>query len=276
METAAHVGADPYLAHHFDSKLQQREAVSLGMWLFLVTEVMFFGGIFVGYSVYRMLYPESFHEMSKHLDVFMGTLNTTVLLTSSLTMAFAVNAAQVGNKARLVRMLWITFALSLVFLVVKYFEYSAKFEHHLVPGKSFSMESALGHHTSGDAGHHGVNQTGAEASHVGAAKGTHSADPDLDQAINQHLYGAKQKETLDERAARGAQIFFSFYFGATGLHGFHVFIGTVLIAIFAVMAGKGKFPKERYQPVEMLGLYWHFVDLIWIYVFPLFYLIGQA
>jgi cytochrome c oxidase subunit 3 len=203
--------------HQFDSPLQQRESLSLGMWLFLVTEVMFFGGIFVGYAVYRHMYPDMFHHMSHHLNVYMGGINTAVLLTSSLTMAFAVNAAQNGNKKRMVSMLLVTFVCSIIFLIVKYFEYAEKFHHHLVPGAHFAT------------------------------------DPE---------YGDK------------AQIFFSFYFAATGLHGFHVLLGTICIAIFAWLGHKGHFPKEKYQPVEMLGLYWHFVDLVWIYVFPLFYLIG--
>jgi cytochrome c oxidase subunit III len=203
--------------HQFDSPTQQRESLSLGMWLFLVTEVMFFGGIFVGYAVYRNMYPDMFHHMSHHLNVYMGGLNTAVLLTSSLTMAFAVNAAHNGNRKRLVSMLIITFLASLVFLVVKYFEYAEKFHHGLVPGKNFHLQSEYG-------------------------------------------------DT--------AQLFFGFYFAATGLHGFHVLCGTVMIGIFAWMAHKGRFLGNRAQPVEMLGLYWHFVDLVWIYVFPLFYLIG--
>lgn len=203
-------------AHQFDSPTQQRESLSFGMWLFLVTEVMFFGGIFVGYAIYRHLYPEMFHHMSHHLNVYMGGINTAVLLTSSLTMAFAVNAAHSGNKSRLVNMLMVTFALSIVFLIVKYFEYAEKFHHGLVPGNNFHLQSEFG--------------------------GT-------------------------------AQLFFSFYFAATGLHGFHVLIGTVLIAVFAYLGHKGRFANNG-QPVEMLGLYWHFVDLVWIYVFPLFYLVG--
>lgn len=217
---SAHATEIRHPAHQFDSPTQQRESLSFGMWLFLVTEVMFFGGIFVGYAVYRSLNPEMFHAMSHHLNVYMGGLNTAVLLTSSLSMAFAVNAAHSNNKRRLVSMLLVTFAFSLVFMVVKYFEYAEKFEHHLVPGAHFQLSAE-------------------ETAQFGST----------------------------------AQLFFSFYFAATGLHGFHVLCGTFLIGIFAWLAKRNYFHNNG-QPVEMLGLYWHFVDLVWIYVFPLFYLIG--
>ncbi len=209
---------NPYLAHHFDDIVQQHESVSLGMWIFLLTEIMFFGGIFFTYAVYRYLYPEMFHDMSHHLDVTLGTLNTAVLLTSSLTMALAVNAAQRGLQKRLVTMLSVTCAAGLVFLVVKFFEYSHKFHVGSVPGPLWDFENP---------------------------------------------YGNK------------AQLFYSLYFAATGLHGFHVLIGVVLIGVFAINAYRGKYPVQRAQPVEMVGLYWHFVDLVWLYVFPLFYLIGR-
>jgi len=210
-----------YLAHHFDSLVQQREAITLGMWVFLLTEIMFFGAIFIGYAVYRYQYPEAYHEMSKHLDIMMGTINTGVLLTSSLTMALAVNAAQTGKQKRLFGMLLVTFLCACGFLVIKYFEYAAKFEHGLVPSGHFWHYHA-------------------------------------------HSHGM------------GPQLFMSFYFGATGLHGLHVLIGVGLIAWFMWRTKRGHFPVQNYQPVEVLGLYWHFVDLVWIFVFPLFYLIGRT
>lgn len=211
--------SNTFLAHHFDTMPQQREAVTMGMWIFLVTEAMFFGGVFAGYTVYYFYYPKMFHTMSNQLDVFMGTVNTAVLLTSSLTMALAVNAAQRGQRKKLVTMLSVTLLASLGFMVIKFFEYKHKFHVGLVPGSNFSF----------------VNPFGDKA-----------------------------------------QIFMSFYFAATGIHGLHVIIGAVLIAIFTWRAQRGAFPKENYQPVEMLGLYWHFVDLVWIYVFPMFYLIGRS
>ena len=212
------MSSNPYLAHHFDDIVQQRESVSLGMWVFLLTEIMFFGGIFFSYTIYRYLYPDMFHAMSRHLDVTLGTINTAVLLTSSLTMALAVNAAQRGLQKRLVGLLGFTTLCGMGFLVIKFFEYSHKFHVGSVPGPLWHFDNPFG------------NQ---------------------------------------------AQLFYSLYFGATGLHGFHVAIGVAILAVFTYKAWKGHYPKERYQPVEMVGLYWHFVDLVWIYVFPLFYLIGR-
>lgn len=209
---------NPYLAHHFDDIVQQRESVSFGMWIFLLTEIMFFGGIFFSYAIYRNMYPAMFHEMSHHLDVTLGTINTGVLLTSSLTMALAVNAAQRGLHRRLITMLSVTTLAGVGFLVVKFFEYKHKFHVGSVPGPLWNFENDFG-----------------------------------DQA----------------------QLFYSLYFGATGLHGFHVLIGVVIMAVFVVQAMRGQLPQGRAQRVEMLGLYWHFVDLVWIYVFPLFYLIGR-
>ncbi len=212
------MSANPYLAHHFDDIVQQRESVSLGMWVFLLTEIMFFGGIFFSYTIYRYLHPQMFHDMSHHLDVQLGTLNTGILLTSSLTMALAVNAAQRGLKKRLTFLLGVTMSAGIAFLVIKYFEYAHKFHVGSVPGKLWHFDTPYGNE---------------------------------------------------------AQLFYSLYFGATGLHGFHVLIGVGILAWFTVQAARGAYPKERYQRVEMVGLYWHFVDLIWIYVFPLFYLIGR-
>ncbi len=209
---------NPYLAHHFDDIEQQHESVSFGMWIFLLTEIMFFGGIFFSYAVYRNMYPEMFHAMSMHLDVTLGTINTAILLTSSLTMALAVNAAKRGMTKRLVTMLSVTTLAGVAFLVVKFFEYKHKFHVGSVPGALWNFKT------------------------------------DFDSS---------------------AQVFYSLYFGATGLHGFHVLIGVVIMAVFTVQAMQGKLPQGRAQRVEMLGLYWHFVDLVWIYVFPLFYLIGR-
>lgn len=217
--SSGHSSNSPYLAHHFDSIEQQREAVTLGMWVFLLTEIMFFGAIFLAYFVYRYLYPEMYLDLSRHLDITLGTVNTAVLLTSSLTMALAVNAAQTGNQKRLFNMLLITLLCACAFLVIKGFEYHHKWESGMVPGRFFTYQSPHGSH---------------------------------------------------------AQLFMSFYFGATGLHGVHVLIGVGLILWFMRNAWKGKYPAENYQPVEILGLYWHFVDLVWIFVFPLFYLVGRS
>ncbi len=213
-------GADahhPRLQHHFHSMDQQLEASILGMWIFLVTEVMFFGGLFLAYIVYRTMYPEAWIAGSNHLNVPLGALNTGVLICSSLTMALAVRAAQVGSRRGQVVNLVLTMILGSTFLVVKYFEYAEKFEHHLVPGPYFDMT----------------------------------------------LPGAAQQ-----------QIFFALYFIMTGIHAAHMVVGVGLMAVILVMAARGRFGPDYYGPVEVSGLYWHFVDIVWIFLFPLLYLLG--
>jgi len=206
-------------AHHFDDALQQREASTLGMWIFLVTEVMFFGGLFTAYVTYRALYPDAFAHASHHLDVVLGTFNTAVLITSSLTMALAVHAAQVGRRGRLVACLCLTALLGATFLVVKAFEYAEKFEHHLVPGPAFGWPES------------------AEAPNV--------------------------------------QLFYSLYFAMTGLHAVHMVIGLGILTWLILGARRGRFGPAYATPVEVSGLYWHFVDIVWIFLFPLLYLIGR-
>ena len=211
----------PRLQHHFDSLEQQLYASTFGMWVFLVTEVLFFGGMFMAYILYRMWYPEMFVAASHHLSVPLGAVNTAVLIGSSLTMAFAVNAAQRGARPR-EQVMWLlgTMFLGAVFLGIKVVEYSDKFEHHLIPGAGFLFDK-----------------------------------PEFQQT---------------------AQIYFSLYFALTGLHATHMIVGMVIMAVIARMAAKGQFTSEWYTPVEIMGLYWHFVDLIWIFLFPLLYLIGGA
>ena len=211
------VAADHDHAHQFDDKEQQAEAVSLGMWAFLVQEILFFGGLFTGYTVYRSYYPEAFIEGSHHLNLFLGSFNTVVLIASSLTMAMAVHSAQTSKRALLVLFLFATLALGAVFLGVKVIEYSDKFRDHLVPGFNFFWES-----------------------------------PD----------------------ARQVEIFYCFYFIMTGMHALHMIIGAIVITPLIVMAIRGRFSASYYAPIEIFGLYWHFVDIVWIFLFPLLYLIG--
>jgi cytochrome c oxidase subunit 3 len=207
-----------YVAHHFDDADQQRDASALGMWLFLVTEIMFFGGLFTAYVVYRAAFPVAFHAASHELDVTLGTLNTAVLLTSSLTMALAVHAAQVGKRGMLVSCLLLTMLLGSTFVGVKGYEYWHKWHEHLIPGSHFVF---------------------------------HGPDP------------------------ANAQLFFSLYFAMTGLHAVHMIIGIVLLGVLAVRGARGMFGRFYYTPVELSGLYWHFVDLVWIFLFPLLYLLGR-
>ena len=219
------------LQHHFTDLEQQREASTLGMWVFIAQEVLFFGGLFTAYTVYRHQYPDAFSAGSHHLSWRIGFANTLVLIASSLTMALAVWSAAVGKKRRVVGFILATILLGSVFLGVKYFEYREKIAPCLgdgphagclVPGERFDASA--------------VHLEGAEGGHV--------------------------------------QIFFSLYFGMTGLHALHMIVGIPILATIAFMAGRGHFSPEYHTPVELVGLYWHFVDIIWIFLFPLLYLIG--
>ena len=209
---------NPNLQHHFYSMDQQLEASILGMWVFLVTEVMFFGGLFMAYTVYRIWYPEAWSEGSEELDILLGGINTAVLIGSSLTMALAVRSAQTGAKKQLtVTFLLLTMALGLTFLVIKFFEYKHKYDLGHIPGPNFHYE-------------------GAHADQV--------------------------------------EMFISLYFALTGLHALHMLIGFGIMSVMTWMAWKGRFSPEWYTPIEMSGLYWHFVDIVWIFLFPLLYLLG--
>ena len=215
-----HAGAHhPALQHHFDTLQQQHEASTLGMWLFLVTEVMFFGGLLMAYLLYRVWYPEAWSEGSLDLDIVLGGTNTAVLIASSLTMALAVRAAQTGLPRATVAWLLLTMAFGLTFLVIKFFEYKHKWDLNHIPGFGFTYE------------------------------GPH---------------------------ARQVEIFFSLYFSLTGLHALHMIIGVGLMSVITWMAWKRRFSPEWYTPVEMGGLYWHFVDIVWIFLFPLLYLVDRA
>jgi len=208
----------PALAHHFDSMAQQSETTTLGMWVFLVTEVLFFGGLFATYMIYRSWYPGAFAAASHELDVTLGTINTVVLITSSLTMALAVHAAQLGQRKPLMLFLVLTMILGAAFLGIKSVEYYHKFAEHHVPGPGFQFE---------------------------------------------------------QEYIRHAQIFFSLYFVMTGLHAIHMIIGIGIMLVMLYWAWNGTITAEYSSPIEISGLYWHFVDIVWIFLFPLLYLIGR-
>jgi cytochrome c oxidase subunit III len=213
----------PALAHQFDTLEQQKESSTLGMWLFLVTEIMFFGGLFLAYVVYRSKFPAAFAASSHTLDVVMGGINTAVLIGSSLTMVLAVWAAQVNRRKAIVVFLLLTIVLGSVFLGIKAVEYTDKFTHHHVPGPNFHFDEKF------------------------------------------------EGKPVDQNSA---EIFFSLYFIMTGLHATHMVIGIGVLAVLAVLAWKGKYDSAYYNPLEMAGLYWHFVDIVWIFLFPLLYLLG--
>lgn len=206
-----------FLQHHFREMSQQFDAAKIGMWLFLVTEVLLFGGLFVGYGIMHAKHPEAFMAAHHHLDKVMGALNTIVLLFSSFTMVMAVWSAQTNRRKLTILFLVLTLLCASTFMVVKFFEYSHKFHDGLLPGKYY----------------------------------THTGD-----------------------TVPGQFMFFSFYFMMTGLHGIHVLIGMIAILWVLARTIRGDFSSEYYAPVDITGLYWHLVDLIWIYLFPLMYLIS--
>jgi cytochrome c oxidase subunit 3 len=211
------------LQHHFDNLEQQREAGSIGMWVFLVTEIMFFGGLFMAYLLYRYKFPGGFVAGSNHLNVVLGGINTVVLICSSLTMALAVYFAQVGSRRSQVMFLILTMILGAAFLVIKGFEYAEKFRDHLFPSTGFRWEAHL----------------------------------------------------PDGTTTQQVQMFYWIYFAMTGLHALHMIIGLGCLAFLVYYARKGRYTPEYHAPVELTGLYWHFVDIIWIFLFPLLYLLGR-
>ena len=220
------------LAHHFDNMEQQREAGTLGMWAFLITEIMFFGGLFLGYILFRSKYPHDFAQASRGLNTLWGFINTIVLICSSLTMALAVYYSQVGKRKLLLLFLVLTILLGLTFLGIKAVEYKEKFDHHHVPGASFKWE---------------------EEGHA-AAEQPQTASPEMDTGK--------------------IQLFYWLYFAMTGVHALHMIIGIGVMLVLLYMSYKGRFTPEYHAPVELSGLYWHFVDIVWIFLFPLLYLIG--
>jgi cytochrome c oxidase subunit III len=246
-----HAVHHPKLQHHFETMAQQKEASTLGMWVFLLTEVLFFGGLFFAYMLYRTWYFDAFAEASRTLDISWGAFNTAVLIGSSLTMALGVRAAQTADRSGTVRWLVLTMVLGAVFLGVKVIEYADKFEHHHVPGAHFVWASEH------EAPAGGAEHAGGEAAGATAAATQHpAAQTDLNL---QYL----------------TQIFFSLYFTMTGLHALHMIVGIGIMAVITWMAAKGRFDSNYYTPVEMTGLYWHFVDLVWIFLFPLLYLVER-
>ena len=273
-----------HLQHHFVSAEQQFDASKLGMWLFLSTEILLFGGMFVAYGIFRVQYPELYKEASLQLDTVLGALNTLVLLLSSLTMAWAIRGAQMDNQKVLLRNLLATMALAAVFLGVKYVEYSHKFHEGIYPGYNFELNegvqtvSAL----SGAAAQEPkviLNEAHAPAEGAAAEGAAPAGDAAPAEGVAENLGGTAVEAPELEREGeifnnRRAGLFFSIYFMMTGVHAIHIIIGILAIGILAWKARKGdKYTSVWYTPVENVGLYWHVVDIIWIFVFPLMYLI---
>ncbi len=224
------------LAHQFDDLRQQKEAATLGMWTFLATEVMFFGGVMLAYAVYRGKYAEAF-AIGSRLEVWwIGFINTGVLLCSSLTMAIAVYNANRGLGSKTARYLVMTVLLGIVFMGIKGYEYAHIYNEHLLPGNSFDQ-------------------------------------PSPDATAGQI---ADFEHKFPDSLRNGGRIFFSFYFIMTGIHATHMIVGIPIILLIAWKAKKGTYTTRYYDPVENIGLYWHFVDIVWIFLYPLLYLIDLS
>ncbi len=208
------------LREQFDTEAQQKDASTLGMWIFLITEIMFFGGMFAAYTIYRSAYPLVFGIASSSLDVTIGAINTCVLLLSSFTMVMAVRAGQLGQKKMIIFFLIITLLFGCVFLGVKAYEWTNKYEEHHMPGQ-----------------------------------------------VAFHLDGTQQQGP--------AKLFFSLYFAMTGLHALHMVVGVGILTFIILETRKGKYSADYYTPIDIAGLYWHFVDVVWIFLFPLLYLIDR-
>jgi len=233
----------------FKTLEQQKDTATLGMWIFLVTEVMFFGGIMLAYTINRHTYFHAFAMGSNTLSLLLGTCNTGVLLASSFTMVLAVWSAQTGKKKLIPIFLTLTIILGLIFFGVKYVEYAQKFHHHLVPGKTFDISYCVDNPSKCE--DIDAADLAKEREEIDAAR---AADPDL----NAH-----------------AQLYYSAYFGMTGLHALHMVIGVGLLLWLLKESFAEKFTAEWNNPVDIVGLYWHFVDIVWIYLFPLLYLIDR-
>jgi cytochrome c oxidase subunit 3 len=249
------------LLHHFDDLEQQNLSSSLGMWFFLASEVMFFSGLLASYAVYRAWSPEAFKLVSLHLDKWLGFFNTWVLLTSSLTMALAVRCTQVGDRRGIVRNLILTAVFGTAFLGVKAYEYKTKIDHHLFPGPNFIIPGS-------PSDPHAAESAGHQAEGHGAARGSDYEElrkaSTVDGVLDQEKFSRNQGHF---------QLAFVLYFFITGVHAFHMIIGIVIISIFAVLMRIGWFSGHGQTQTEVLGLYWHFVDIVWVFLYPLLYLI---
>jgi cytochrome c oxidase subunit 3 len=235
-----HEASHSALQHHFENMEQQRDASTLGMWVFLVTEIMFFGGMFLAYTLYRGKYGWAFASASNHLDLTLGTVNTVVLIGSSLTMAMAVYCTQVGKRQLQIVFLILTIVLGGTFLGVKAFEYYDKYESHLIPGSLIPG-----------------NRFNPEIQEPGSPPSKHKLVL---------LHGASVKNV---------EMFFWIYFAMTGMHAVHMIIGIGVLFVMLFNSLKGRYGPVYYNPIEITGLYWHFVDIVWIFLFPLLYLLGR-
>lgn len=302
----------PGLQHQFEDMKQQEESVSIAMWMFLVQEIMFFGGLFTAYLVYRSKYPMAFAAGSNHLDAFWGGLNTLVLIVSSLTMALTVYYAQKGNRNMQVILVVLTMFFGSVFLGVKAIEYTDKYNHALIPVAGWNKKAKEPRAPEVASLPFEAKASAAEAGHNAAAAGDH-AKPCWEMGHGEHTYinprgdfqfadCSMAKQAFDEQLAHPnethltaserigyfsngqidadkfrdkVRIFYWLYFVMTGLHALHMVVGLGLMTWLLWKCWRNTFSHEYFAPVEMSGLYWHFVDIVWIFLFPLLYLLGR-
>jgi cytochrome c oxidase subunit 3 len=236
------------VAEQFEDRHQQKEAATLGMWTFLATEILFFGGLFVTYTIYRHRWTDAFREGSLDLKWYFGGVNTAVLLLSSFSMAMAVRAAAQGSNPKIIRYLALTFVVAAVFLGIKATEYYVEYRERLVPGYNFTLTRPT------------EKETGAL---VGALD-------DFEHWFQNNI--AHSPERAPQRS-RGEEMFMFFYFVMTAIHATHMVIGMVIMLVLIEMSRRRVFSADYHNPVEMFGLYWHFVDIVWVFLFPTLYLL---
>ncbi len=245
------------VAHHFNNMGQQLATVRFGMWIFLVTEVLFFGGALCAYTAYRVWYPKDFEAGSAALNVGIASVNTFLLLTSSLTITLAIRAAYVQNRAGLMRYLLLTIVLGSAFLGLKAREYYLDYEEGLIPGPATVMHKQT------------VMENGREVEKEVPVSKFNLA---LEEALKREKFKGEAGKDYDPQRV---QLFFMFYYSLTGLHVLHMIIGIGLLTWQLIFAKIGFFDHQsRYVYIEVMSLYWHFVDMVWMFLLPLLYLAG--
>jgi cytochrome c oxidase subunit 3 len=271
------------LLHQFDDLEQQELSSTLGMWAFLATEVMFFGGLVFAFFLYRNQYHDQFVDASSHLNVWLGAFNTLVLLTSSLTMALAVRAARLKQRANAVKLLIATMVFGTAFLGVKAVEWTTDYHEELIPGIRWNWKGPAGaHHGAGPA-----HETAAEKRAETATGNDPTPDeghvprhPTLSPGFSPGLVGPTENpdytvEMSKTSDGNKAQMFFVLYFFMTGLHAIHMIIGIAIVAVIAFLTWNKWLSGVGATHIEMIGLYWHFVDIVWVYLYPILYLISM-
>lgn len=296
-DTHAHDYHPPGLQHQFEDMKQQEESNIIGMWMFLAQEIMFFGGLFTAYLIFRSKYPMAFAAGSNHLDAFWGGLNTLVLIVSSLTMALTVYYAQKGNRNMQVIMIILTMVFGAGFLGVKAIEYTDKYNHGLIPFSTWNKKTKGDTHAKAEekkevkyffAAEGGKKEGGGDSHDYVNPTGKfqwNSWDetmPLIKYAQDKGVFTESEKvgyfsngEFDREKFTGRVQIFYWIYFAMTGLHALHMIVGLGIMAWLLIMAWRGTYSADYYSPVEISGLYWHFVDIVWIFLFPLLYLLGR-